>query len=71
MNGIEAARLIKKSWEATVIIGLCTLPDTYITDGFLKAAALAVILKDRVEYLHFTTRAFPARAPSDPFIAQH
>ena len=24
MNGIEAARLIKKSWAATVIIGLCT-----------------------------------------------
>ena len=70
MNGIEAARLIKQSWEETVIIGLCTVPDTYITDGFLKAGALAVILKDRIEHLHSTIqRAFPKGASSDGLVA--
>src|SRR5687767_6815550 len=54
MNGIEAARLIKKSWGETVIIGLCTVQDTYITEGFLEAGALAVIFKDRIDHLHST-----------------
>src|SRR5262245_10750781 len=72
MNGIEAARLIKKGWEETVIIGLCTVPETYITDGFLNAGALAVVHKDRIEDLHSTIeRAFPKRASSDCLIAQH
>jgi DNA-binding NarL/FixJ family response regulator len=66
MNGIEAARLIKKSWDATVIIGLCTVPDTCITDGFLNAGALAVVHKERIEHLHSTIqRVFPKRASSD------
>ena len=70
MNGIEAARLIKKSWVETVIIGLCTVPDTYITDGFLKAGALAVILKDRIDHLYATIqRAFPKGASSDGLVA--
>ena len=34
MNGIEAARLIKKSWEATVIIGLCTVG--YLHHGWIS-----------------------------------
>ena len=60
MNGIEAARLIKKSSGETVIIGLCSVPNTYITDEFLKAGALAVMLKYRIEHLHSTIqRAFP------------
>lgn len=72
MNGIEAASLIKKSWGETVIIGLCTVQDTYITDGFLKAGALAVILKDQIDHLHSTIeRAFPKRASSDCLVAQH
>jgi DNA-binding NarL/FixJ family response regulator len=72
MNGIEAARLIKKCWEETVIIGLCTVPETYITDGFLNAGALAVVHKDRIEDLHSTIeRVFPKRASSDCLIAQH
>ena len=72
MNGIEAARLIKKSWEATVIIGLCTVPDTCITDGFLNAGALAVVHKERIEHLHSTIqRVFPKRASSDRLVAQH
>jgi DNA-binding NarL/FixJ family response regulator len=72
MNGIEAARLIKKSWGEIVIIGLCTVPDTYITDGFLKAGALSVILKDRIDHLHSTIQgAFPKRASSDRLVAQH
>ena len=72
MNGIEAARLIKKSWGETVIIGLCTVQDTYIIDGFLEAGALAVIFKDRIDHLHSTIqRAFPKRAPSDRLVAQH
>src|SRR5215216_7615488 len=66
MNGIEAARIIKKSWETTVIIGLCTVPDTCITDGFLNAGALAVVHKERIEQLHSTIQgAFPKRASSD------
>ena len=70
MNGIEAARLIKKSWETTVIIGLCTVPDTCITDGFLNAGALAVIHKERIEHLHSTIqRVFPERASSDRLVA--
>ena len=71
MNGIEAARLIKKSWGETVIIGLCTVQDSYITDGFLKAGALAVIFKDRIDHLHSTIRrAFPKAASSDRLVAQ-
>lgn len=70
MNGIEAACHIKKCWEETVIIGLCTVPETYITDGFLNAGALAVIHKDRMEDLHSTIkRAFPKRASSDCLMA--
>ena len=70
MNGIEAARLIKKLWEETVIIGLCTVPETYITDGFLNAGALAVVHKDRMDHLHSTIqRAFPKRASSDSLMA--
>jgi two-component system response regulator NreC len=72
MNGIEAARLIKKSWEETVIIGLCTVPDSCITDGFLEAGALAVILKDRIEHLHSTIQQVsPKRASSDCVSVQH
>ena len=72
MNGIEAARLIKKSWGETVIIGLCTVQDTYITDGFLQAGALAVIFKDRIDHLHSTIqRAFPQSGSSDRLTAQH
>ena len=70
MNGIEATRLIKKCWEETVIIGLCTVPDSYITDGFLNAGALAVVYKDRMEHLHSTIQqAFPKRASSDSLMA--
>ena len=70
MNGIEAARLIKKSWVETVIIGLCTVQDTYITDGFLKAGALTVIFKDRIDQLYSTIqRAFPKGASSDGLVA--
>ena len=71
MNGIEAARLIKKSWAATVIIGLCTVPDTCITDGFLNAGALAVVHKERIEHLHSTIqRVFPKTVSSDRLVAQ-
>ena len=63
MNGIEAARRIKNCWEETVIIGLCTVPETYITDGFLNAGALAVVHKDRIADLHSTIeRVFPKTA---------
>lgn len=71
MNGIEAARLIKKSWAATVIIGLCTVPDTCITDGFLNAGALAVVHKERIEHLHSTIQGVvPKSASSDRLVAQ-
>ena len=62
MNGIEAARLIKQSWVETVIIGLCTVPDTDITDEFLKAGALAVIFKDRIITLFHDSTSFSQRS---------
>ena len=69
MNGIEAARRIKNCWQ-TVIIGLCTVPETYITDGFLNAGALAVIYKDRIADLHSTIqRAFAKSASSNYLMA--
>jgi DNA-binding NarL/FixJ family response regulator len=62
MNGIEAARIIKTSWQEVAIIGLCAVHDIYIMDVFLKAGALAVISKDRVEQLHSTIqRACPGK----------
>jgi DNA-binding NarL/FixJ family response regulator len=71
MNGVEAARQIKKSWRDKLIIGLCTVPDTYITDGFLEAGALAVIVKDKIEHLHSTIQqVLPNRALTDSLIVQ-
>src|SRR5215216_7554908 len=32
MNGIEAARLIKQSWSAIAIVGLCVMQDSYTMD---------------------------------------
>jgi DNA-binding NarL/FixJ family response regulator len=54
MNGIEAANVIRKSWKDTVIIGLCLVDDAYTTEAFLKAGALAVISKERLDDLHST-----------------
>lgn len=54
MNGIEAATVIRKLWTDTVIIGLCVVHDTYITEAFLKAGALAVVSKARLDDLHST-----------------
>jgi CheY-like chemotaxis protein len=54
MNGIEAATFIRKLWTDTIIIGLCVVHDTYITEAFLKAGALAVVSKARLEDLHST-----------------
>src|SRR5688500_11826470 len=45
MNGIEASGVIMKSWEDTIIIGLCVVRDSYTTEAFLKAGALAVVSK--------------------------
>ena len=71
MNGIEATRVIKTFWEDTVIIGLCTVPETYIAHGFLNAGAVAVVHKDRIEDLNSTIeRALPKRASSDCLPAQ-
>ena len=52
MNGIEATRIIKKSWQEVAIIGLCTIQEIYTTNTLLKAGALAVISKDGIEHLH-------------------
>ena len=54
MNGIEAARIMKESWQEIAIIGISTSLTTYITDGFLKAGASAVVLKDQVDHLYAT-----------------
>ena len=54
MNGIEAARIMKKSWQEIAIIGIFTLFETYIADAFLKAGASAVVKKDQVDDLYST-----------------
>ena len=63
MNGIEATRVIKTSWREVAIVGICAVYDMCITDVFLKAGALAVISKDRVDDLYSTIqRACPTTA---------
>jgi DNA-binding NarL/FixJ family response regulator len=54
MNGIEAARIMKESWQEMAIIGISMAPDTFITDAFVKAGALAVVSKDQVDHLYST-----------------
>ena len=54
MNGIQAASAIKVFSQEVAIIGLCAVQDLHATDKFLKAGALAVVLKDRLEDLHST-----------------
>ena len=54
MNGIEAARIMKESWQEIVIIGISMAPDTSITDAFVKAGASAVVSKDQVDHLYST-----------------
>ena len=52
MNGIQATTVIKKSRKEMSIIGLCTVHDTYTIEAFLKAGALAVVSKERLDDLH-------------------
>ena len=67
MNGIEAAGIIKKSRQETVIIGLCVVQDTYIVNAFLKAGATAVISKDRFDDLYRTLqRACTSKSSPSP-----
>lgn len=56
MNGIEAARIMKESWQEIAIIGISTSLETYIADAFLKAGASAVLKKDQVDDLYSTIR---------------
>jgi DNA-binding NarL/FixJ family response regulator len=66
MNGIQASGMIMKSWEDTIIIGLCVVQDTYTTEAFLKAGALAVVSKERIEDLYsMIQRACENRRTSD------
>jgi len=66
MNGIEASGVIMKSWEDTIIIGLCVVQDSYTTEAFLKAGALAVVSKERIDDLYSTIqRACENRRTSD------
>jgi DNA-binding NarL/FixJ family response regulator len=65
MNGIEAARIMKESWQEIAIIGISTSSDTYITDAFLKAGASAVVLKDQVSHLYSTINAIVRSLPAD------
>ena len=53
-NGVEATAVIRRERKQTVIIGLCTTPDPYAVDAFLKAGAAAVIVKDRFNELYPT-----------------
>jgi DNA-binding NarL/FixJ family response regulator len=54
MNGVEAARIMKESWQEIAIIGISMAPDTFITDAFVKAGAVAVVSKDQVDHLYST-----------------
>jgi DNA-binding NarL/FixJ family response regulator len=54
MNGIQATNIIKKSPRDTAIIGLCMVHDTYAVEAFLKAGALAVVSKERLDDLYPT-----------------
>ena len=54
MNGIQATAIIKKSRRDTAIIGLCLVDDTYAIEAFLKAGAIAVVSKDRLDELYST-----------------
>ena len=75
MNGIEAAAVIRKIWNDIVIIGLCIVHDTYVTEAFLKAGALAVVSKARLDDLHSTIqracikRMYPGKAEAEGSIA--
>ena len=64
MNGIEAATLIRRTWKDTVIIGVCGIQDAAAVEAFLKAGAVAVIPKDRLDELHDPIR--PACSKQDP-----
>jgi DNA-binding NarL/FixJ family response regulator len=54
MNGIEAARIMKESWQEIAIIGISSSFNMYVTDSFLKAGASAVVLKEQVDHLYST-----------------
>lgn len=54
MNGLEAARIMKETWQKIAIIGISMAPDIFITDAFLKAGASAVLSKDQGDYLYST-----------------
>lgn len=48
VNGIEAARLIKRSWADTVILGLSVNRDPYALNAFLQAGGVAVVPKEKL-----------------------
>jgi DNA-binding NarL/FixJ family response regulator len=54
MNGIQATTIIMNSRKDTPIIGLCLVEDTYAIEAFLKAGALAVVSKERLDDLYPT-----------------
>jgi DNA-binding NarL/FixJ family response regulator len=51
MNGIQAARCIKSSWNDISIIGLSSVADSYTLDAFHKAGAAATISKNTLNQL--------------------
>jgi DNA-binding NarL/FixJ family response regulator len=56
INGVEAARLIKRSWASTVVLGLSINRDAYVLDAFLRAGGVAVIPKESIDELVPTVR---------------
>jgi DNA-binding NarL/FixJ family response regulator len=70
MNGIEAATAIKRSWKDIAIIGLCVVHDTYTTGAFLKAGAIAVIIKERLADLHSTIQRACVNRRQLPSVAE-
>ncbi len=54
MNGLAVASEIRKIEPGARILGLCAIQDPYTTEAFLKAGALAVISKERIDDLHPT-----------------
>jgi DNA-binding NarL/FixJ family response regulator len=69
MNGIQATTIIKKSPREISIIGLCMVCDTYAIEAFLKAGALAVVSKERLDDLYSTIQRACAHRRQVPSVS--
>jgi DNA-binding NarL/FixJ family response regulator len=65
MNGIETARLIRRSGQEVLIIGLCAVDDPDCLEAFAKAGASVVLPKERLQELYPTIRSLWTNTPLD------